>query len=96
MRKIVEKSMLGRAWVVADDNNYYGMASISHNPSINYVDKISFEIHIFEFNGDIYDQSVKVEFIDYLDNIIFFQNKEGLIRQLDKLKDKAYNLLKLA
>ena len=24
MRKIVEKSMLGRAWVVADDDNYSG------------------------------------------------------------------------
>ena len=41
--------------VLVDGIPYLGMANIGHNPTFNFKDKLELEVHIFNFDEDIYD-----------------------------------------
>lgn len=66
----------------SSSNAYKGMANIGLRPTFNNGSK-SIEVHIFEFNKDIYNQKLKVEFISFIRNEIKFNNSEELRQQLE-------------
>lgn len=51
------------------------------------------EVHLFDFNEDIYGQELKVEFVDKLRNEIKFENLLALTNQLEKDKLHALAIL---
>ncbi len=51
------------------------------------------EAFLFEFSGDLYDQEVEVEFIDFLRADRAFDTEEALIAQMDKDCDTARAVL---
>ena len=72
------------------DNNYYkAIINIGHNPTFNYQEKVSLEVHIIDFDLDIYDQEVIVFFNDYLRDEKIFNSKDDLIKELEKNKISA-------
>lgn len=79
--------------VLYKDNFYDGIASISHNPSINFVDNKSLEVNIFQFDEDIYGDDLTIYFKNYLSEIITFKEKDELIKHLDKLKEMALKIM---
>ncbi|WP_102028262.1 bifunctional riboflavin kinase/FAD synthetase [Salirhabdus sp. Marseille-P4669] len=53
--------------VTIQDKQYYGMASIGYNPTFeNEHKKPSVEVNIFDFNGNIYDEEIKLELYEYM------------------------------
>lgn len=68
--------------------NYKGMMNIGLRPTLENGNNISLEVNIFDFNENIYNETIKVSFIEKIRNEIKFNNIEGLIEQLkiDKLK----------
>jgi len=67
----------------------YGMMNIGTNPTVD--GKIrSIEVHFFNFNKDIYDSKLKIEFLKRLRSEQKFKNLEALKAQLQK--DKVYAL----
>ncbi len=72
--------------VVIDKNVYYGMCNIGFNPTFSELNKPSLEVHIFDFNEDIYGKEVKVEFYDLIRLEKKFNHKDELIEQLNKDK----------
>lgn len=76
------------------DNKYYGICNIGHNPSINYVKNKRLEVNLFDFNLNIYGELLKIEFLDYIRSEIKFENKEDLIKQISKDKEKVMKLIK--
>lgn len=75
--------------VKVGDRFYKGIASCSHNPSINYVAKLSLEVHILNFNQLIYGEKIEIHFEKFLAETIVFRMKEDLIEYLNKLKNIA-------
>ena len=74
-------------------SNYYkAIINIGNNPTFNYVNKISIEAHILNFNKDIYDQDIDIIFIDYIRDEFKFNNIEQLKEQLELDKKKAMEL----
>ncbi|MFO8069912.1 MAG: bifunctional riboflavin kinase/FAD synthetase [Alkalibacterium sp.] len=61
-----------------------GMASIGYNPTFGYRPSYSIEVHIFNFNEDIYGEDVKIKWVDYLRDEIKFNSVEELIEKLDQ------------
>ena len=62
--------------------------------SFTYGDKsITVEVHILDFEKDIYQETIKVEFIDYIRPEVKFENVEELTLQLQKDKIVAKKLL---
>lgn len=81
---IVEMDVDG-AWIP-------GMASIGFNPTFNDVKKITIEVHLLDFNEDIYDKVVKVKWLYYLRDELKFDSLEALMVQLkeDELMTRKY------
>jgi riboflavin kinase/FMN adenylyltransferase len=58
-----------------------GVISIGNRPTFNDSKK-SIEVHILNFNADIYDETIKVEFVDFIRSQNKFSNVEELIQQI--------------
>jgi riboflavin kinase/FMN adenylyltransferase len=60
-----------------------GMMNIGNNPSITSKNR-SIEVHIFDFDTDIYDEDIIVRFIKRIREEISFDNLQALKNQLEK------------
>ncbi|NRD18841.1 bifunctional riboflavin kinase/FAD synthetase [Winogradskyella eckloniae] len=77
----VVKSKINNKWV-------YGMMNIGTNPTVNGKTQ-SIEVHYFNFNKDLYNTEIKIEFLKRLRNEEKFKNIEVLKGQLYKDKEDA-------
>jgi len=77
--------------VKIDNVLYLGMANIGHNPTFNFKENIELEVHIFNFDDDIYDNQVEVIFINRIRDEKRFNNKDELINQLKKDRNECLN-----
>lgn len=74
---------------------YRGIANYGHNPSFNYKETATLEIHLLDFNGDLYGETIKVEFVYHLRDEIKFQSKEEFIDQINKDINKCIEVIHL-
>jgi riboflavin kinase/FMN adenylyltransferase len=73
---------------------YEGMANIGIRPSFSASEKkVHFEIHLFNFNKDLYGKEVFVEFVRKIRDEKFFSNTDDLISQLKQDERKARSTL---
>ena len=64
---------------------YYGMMNIGTRPTLNG-DKQTIEVHIFEFNKNIYESTLTIHFIEKVRDEHKFESLDALKKQL--IKDK--------
>ena len=69
-----------------------GMAYIGHRPTINGMSR-NIEVNIFDFNEDIYGQTIRINFQEYLRADQKFNSLEELGEQLIKDETAARNVL---
>ena len=79
--------------ILVDGIPHLGMENIGHKPTFNFKDNLELEVHIFNFDEDIYDQTIEIFFIDKIRDEKKYNSKKELIKQLEK--DKK-NCIKLA
>ena len=60
---------------------YKSVINVGNNPTFN-AEKITVESHILNFNGDIYGNTIKVEFVKRLRGDIKFDGVEALVKQI--------------
>ena len=73
-----------------------GMLSIGYRPTLNNGNDLSIEVHILDFQGDIYHQKMRLEFIEFLRPEIKFDSIDELVLQMHKDKKettKVFNAL---
>jgi riboflavin kinase/FMN adenylyltransferase len=80
-----------KVWI--DNNAYYAMLNIGYRPTFNSESSVKIEVHIFDFDKDIYDKTIKIEFIDRIRDEKKFNNAEELKIQLNMDKNVALKLL---
>jgi riboflavin kinase/FMN adenylyltransferase len=70
---------------------YGGMLSLGFNPTVEGKGR-SMEVHLFDFNKDIYGETIEVSFLKFLRFEAKFPNLEALINQLkeDELESRAF------
>src|ERR1700761_5826940 len=78
--------------VILDGQEHKGMGYIGHRPTINGMTR-NIEVNIFDFNRDIYSQSIRMEFLHYVRGDIKFTSLEDLTIQLGKDKEAVMALL---
>lgn len=76
--------------VFVDNQQYKGMLSVGTNPTVNG-EKLTVEVYILDFEGDIYDEKITVKFRDFLHEEIKFEGLEKLIERLDEDKILTMN-----
>lgn len=72
---------------------YGGMLCIGHRPTLNNGHNRSIEVHLFDFNRDLYGQSLRLEFIDWLRDNRKFNNLDELTTQLGHDEAEAREIL---
>ena len=70
--------------VKVKDKEYIAMTNIGYNPTINEQEKPRLEVHILDFNDEIYGEILEVSFIKYLREEKRFSSKEELINSLEE------------
>jgi riboflavin kinase/FMN adenylyltransferase len=81
-------------YVVECDVNgsgYKGMANIGFKPTFGGASR-TVEVHIFDFNQDIYGEKISVSFLSRLRDEIKFKNAEQLIKQLKIDKENSFKI----
>lgn len=79
-----------RAYV--NGKSYEAVMNIGHNPTFNYREKLSIEVHIFDFDEMIYGELLEVEVLKRLRAELKFSSIDVLVQQLkaDVEKTKEY------
>tara|TARA_B100000475_G_scaffold158549_1_gene119365 strand:- start:348 stop:1241 length:894 start_codon:yes stop_codon:yes gene_type:complete len=68
--------------------NYAGIMNIGYKPTLSEYKKLSLEVHIFNFNNDIYNTGLTVNFKSFIRDEKKFNNVDELIQQINKDIDK--------
>lgn len=83
--KLVPPGGIFAVRVLAGGEVHYGMGYIGTRPTINGLTR-NIEVNIFNFDQDIYNQKIRVEFLYYIRGDIKFASLDELIGQIAKDK----------
>jgi riboflavin kinase/FMN adenylyltransferase len=70
-----------------------GMMNIGYKPTVSSSKQKTIEVHIFDWQQDIYGEEMKVEFIDRIREEIKFDSKDQLIARLHIDRTQAESIL---
>lgn len=73
---------------------YPGMLYIGRRPTLHSDNEISVEVNLFDFEGNLYNQSMSVEFFDFIRPDKKFNSKEELVEQIHQDKESVRKRLK--
>ena len=89
---MILKNGVYSAYCIVNGKKYLSMVNVGKHPTIKKNEKDIIEIHIFDFNKDIYGMEIELIFLEYIREEIEFSSLDDLISQLHK--DKSYILLR--
>ena len=94
-KKNCQSSIVKRSSLAEGKSNcqFKGMLNIGYRPTLNNGRERSIEVHILDFEGDLYGKSIKVEFAHRLRDERTFSNLGELTEQLRKDQEKVRELL---
>ncbi|WP_299793937.1 bifunctional riboflavin kinase/FAD synthetase [uncultured Shewanella sp.] len=75
-----------------NSDTYEGVANVGFRPTVNG-QVCQLEVHLFDFDGDLYGRTVEVELVAKIRDEQPFQSLEALKRQINNDADKAKALL---
>lgn len=75
-----------------NDLPIYGMMNIGTNPTVGGRSR-SIEVHFFDFNENLYDQTLSIEFLNFIRKERKFENLDALKTQLQKDKNSALTFI---
>lgn len=75
------------------DNRYLGVANIGYSPTFNNGKQFTVEVHILDFNLNIYGQKIRVNFVERIRDEIKFPGIDELSEQIKKDIEKARIIL---
>ena len=79
--KIIPKNGVYLVRCFFEKNKFYGMMNIGYNPTFGSNEK-TIEVNIFDFNRDLYNKKIRIEFLKFIRDEIKFANVEELQNQL--------------
>ena len=88
--KLIPSIGVYAVYVYVNGEKHKGMLNIGYRPTINNGTDLSIEVHILDFQDDIYHQKMRIEFIDFLRPEMKFNSVDELVLQMQK--DKEYTI----
>ncbi|SCY00709.1 riboflavin kinase / FMN adenylyltransferase [Flavobacterium anhuiense] len=80
--KLIPKIGVYVVRAVVNNETVFGMMNIGFNPTVNG-EKQTIEVHLFNFDKDIYDQNIEVSLLHYIREEQKFSSVDALKAQLD-------------
>ena len=75
-----------------NNQSFKGMLYVGTRPTLN-LQETTYEIHVFEFNEDVYDQQISFQILHKIRDEIRFETIENLIEQLHQDKEMVYKFI---
>jgi riboflavin kinase/FMN adenylyltransferase len=91
--KLIPKIGVYFVEVINNGVKHYGMMNIGYNPTTDNDRNIKMEVHIFNFERDIYGETVCINFLKYLRDEKKFDTLDELICELHEDKKKCMVLI---
>jgi riboflavin kinase/FMN adenylyltransferase len=91
--KLIPRKGIYFVEVVFEGLLLYGMLSIGTNPTTDYDEGIKIEVHIFDFDADIYGKQLQINFVKRLRDEKKFANLSQLKHALDKDREQCLELI---
>jgi len=92
--KLIPQNGIYAVKVQSGEKVYKGMLNIGLRPTIEFSEKLTIEVHLFDFNEDLYGKRLHISFVKRIRSEKKFENKEALIAEMRKDKVRAEHLLK--
>ena len=92
--KLIPKNGVYAVWVYIDKIRYAGMLNIGYNPTFEDK-KWSMEVHILNFNKNIYHHKILISFHSRIREEKKFENVTSLVNQLTKDEKKIRSILEI-
>jgi riboflavin kinase/FMN adenylyltransferase len=89
--KLIPSDGIFAVKVIIADQQYKGMAYIGTRPTVNGLTR-NIEVNIFDFNEEIYNQNIRMEFHQYIRGDVKFSSLDELKVQLAQDKVDVLNL----
>ena len=80
-------------WVTWKGQRYAGMTNIGRRPTLDNGEEISLETHLLDFKGNLYDETLTLEFVTRLRDEKRFEGLEHLKTQLEQDAAKTREVL---
>ena len=88
--KLLPANGVYAVWAELEDGTRYrGMLNIGQRPTINNGEKLSIEVNLLDFEGDLYGHNITLYFIERLREEKRFCNREELIEQIKRDKEQV-------
>ena len=82
-------------YAYAHEKKYKALISVGTHPTFIELQRPIIEVHIIDFNDNLYGDYLYVEFICKIRDIVYFPSKEALVNQLKLDKKQALDSLSL-
>ena len=92
--KLIPQNGVYAVWVYVDKIKYAGMLNIGYNPTFEDK-KWSMEVHILNFNKNIYHHKILISFCSRIRAEMKFENVTSLVNQLTKDERKVRSILEV-
>jgi len=90
--KLIPDDGVYAVFVFVNNKKYSGMLNSGYRPTVNGKDH-SIEVHLFDFNDDIYNHFITIKYVDKIREEIKFDSLDSLKNQLEKDKLRASQIL---
>jgi riboflavin kinase/FMN adenylyltransferase len=92
-RKLIPKNGIYLVRVGIEDEEFFGMASIGVRPTFYQDGQRLIEVHILDFNRDIYGKNIRVQFMKRLRDELKFQSVDELVHQMKNDEELSRNYI---
>lgn len=93
IHKLIPKVGVYAIRAFTDNKRLNGMLNIGYNPTVTDEHVKRIEANLFDFEGDLYEKKISIEFVARLRDEEKFENLDALIHQLNKDKEDAMMVL---
>lgn len=80
-------------WIWIEGVRYKGMLNIGYSPTVSADYRLTIEVHIIDFDEDIYGKNVTTEFVSFIRSELKYTSLDNLKNQLFKDKDDVMKIL---
>ncbi|VBB46766.1 Riboflavin biosynthesis protein RibF [uncultured Paludibacter sp.] len=90
--KIIPKIGVYGVRVTVNGKSYKGMMNIGYRPTVEFADDVKIEVNIIDFEGEIYNKTIKIEVLKHIREEKKFKNLNELKIQLQKDREMMDSL----
>ena len=90
--KLIPQTGIYAGWVKFKGKKYKSVIYIGTKPTFSF-DDLSFEVHLFDFKGELYGESLEIEFKTKLRDDQKFKDTESLVEQIELDKKRSLEIL---